>query len=101
MTSPDRATPCGYPGCPKPARASDGIGRPPAYCDDPQHTSLRALRRRQQLQEQLARPGARRDGASALAAAHALNACLAEQLHDALRELERTQNELAEGLLQG
>jgi colicin import membrane protein len=40
---------CKYPGCEQaPARAG-GTGRPPEYCENPEHTALKAWRERQRL----------------------------------------------------
>src|SRR5579884_3518019 len=40
---------CRFPGCQRPAmaRSGDSGGRPPAYCDDTEHTALKAHRARQ------------------------------------------------------
>lgn len=96
------SSPCGFPGCARPARPSSGRGRPPVYCDDPDHNSLRATRLRQQQEHRQGGPhrGPARhsaaDLAAELAAAQALNAKLAGQLHDALNALERSERELGE-----
>lgn len=37
---------CKYPGCDQAAEASTGPGRPPEYCDDPEHNALSAFRAR-------------------------------------------------------
>src|SRR6266508_1848369 len=54
---------CGYPGCERAAQASTGPGRPPEYCEDPEHTALKAWRARhatgraeQQQPDDLGRP---------------------------------------------
>jgi colicin import membrane protein len=48
---------CRYPGCTRPpARPEAGTGRPPEYCDDPEHTRAAAWRERRRLDQQ-AGPG--------------------------------------------
>lgn len=38
---------CQYPDCNRPRRPGSGRGRPPQYCDLPEHSPLKALRERQ------------------------------------------------------
>ena len=40
---------CHYPGCSRPVAPAPAVGRPPKYCDDPDHTRITAHRLRRRL----------------------------------------------------
>jgi len=46
MTASAELKTCKFPGCARPAAEAGGPGRPPEYCDDPEHTALRSWRAR-------------------------------------------------------
>ena len=41
---------CKFPGCDQPARRAAKTGRPPEYCDDPEHSALKAWHERKRLE---------------------------------------------------
>ena len=50
---------CAYPGCLKPVQERTGPGRPPAFCDDPEHTATSAFEERRRLEDELGPGGTR------------------------------------------
>ncbi len=50
---------CAYPGCARPVPEPTGPGRPPAFCDDPEHTAMTAFEERARLEEELGTGGTR------------------------------------------
>ena len=49
MTEQTSTVTCKYPGCGQPARQAPKTGRPPGYCDNPEHTGVTAWRERKRL----------------------------------------------------
>ncbi len=49
MTEQAGVVTCKFPGCDQPARRVARTGRPPGYCDNPEHSALKAWRERQRL----------------------------------------------------
>src|SRR5882762_1494983 len=49
MTEQTGTVTCKYPGCDQPARQAPKTGRPPGYCDNPEHTGVTAWRERKRL----------------------------------------------------
>src|SRR5258708_38041130 len=50
MTEQTGTVTCKFPGCDQPARQAPKTGRPPEYCDNPEHTALKAWHERKRLQ---------------------------------------------------
>ncbi|MFC6005279.1 hypothetical protein ACFPZ0_27505, partial [Streptomonospora nanhaiensis] len=66
------ANTCNFPGCTRPVPRGSAPGRPPEYCDLPEHTRWRAWRERQRLREETAEQAAAQtahEGAPATAGA--------------------------------
>ena len=49
MTEQAGTVTCKFPGCGQPARQAPRTGRPPGYCDNPEHTGVTAWRERKRL----------------------------------------------------
>src|SRR5580692_4504726 len=49
MTEQTDTVTCKYPGCDQPARQAPKTGRPPEYCDNPEHDGVTAWRERKRL----------------------------------------------------
>src|SRR6202035_1449177 len=49
MTEQTGTVTCKYPGCDQSARLAARTGRPPEYCENPEHTAVAAWRERKRL----------------------------------------------------